>query len=116
MNRQRLGDHIYAALLDLTADALIKEPAARDEIADVLETVHEHIRAAAVVGHRRGRIDTRSLRIDCYLGPDPLVSVRARHLLDEHGRPVDSPAAARELLLQLGYGIPDSPAGLDGAG
>lgn len=58
---------------------------------------------------RRGRIDGRSLEAVVYLLPPPgvdgppveLVRVRARHLVDEDGAPVDARQATRDLLDQL---------------
>ncbi|MDN5918671.1 MAG: hypothetical protein L0I76_26840 [Pseudonocardia sp.] len=122
MTRRRLYEHIHDALLASARRLLAQnpDPVVRDALADWMSTAHERILVGASVDRgRRGRVDTRSLRIDCYIrtdsGPAPLCSVRARDLLDEHGDPVDARADARTLLLQLGIGVPDSPAGIQEA-
>lgn len=120
---RRLHAHIIDAVQAAAERmvALRSDPAWRDTVADWVETTldpdnHRIAVALRVDRNVRGRIDTRSLAVDVYLtsriGAEKLLTVRARDLLDEHGHPIDARADARTLLLQLGHGIPDSPATL----
>lgn len=116
--RKRLHEHITDALTATAARVLTAHPERATELADWLQTAHEHVVITAHADRRpNGRIDTRSLRLDCHVttsaGLAPLVSVRVRELLDQHGQPVDAQADARELLLQLGHGVPDDLSTLD---
>nr|WP_042195680.1 hypothetical protein [Kibdelosporangium sp. MJ126-NF4]CEL22154.1 hypothetical protein [Kibdelosporangium sp. MJ126-NF4]CTQ92935.1 hypothetical protein [Kibdelosporangium sp. MJ126-NF4]CTQ95572.1 hypothetical protein [Kibdelosporangium sp. MJ126-NF4] len=116
--RRRLSDHVYAALNESVTRVLSAHPHRRAELAQWLETVHERLIIRAVADRRTpgGRIDTRSLRMEVYVlttaGAAPLVSVRARDLLDADGNPVNARTTARHLLWQNGHGIPDTPAEL----
>jgi hypothetical protein len=119
MARRRLHEHIAEAVQASVGRILAEHPHLREVAAEYAEQLHRRVEVEASVDRRRGRLDTRSLRIDCYLRADSgeralLCSVRARDLLTDYGRPVDARADARTLLLQLGIGIPDSPAGLLG--
>jgi hypothetical protein len=118
VTRKRLHEHITDALTASAARILADHPDRADALADWLNTAHEHVVITAHADRRpNGRIDTRSLRLDCHLttsaGPAPLVSVRVRDLLDQHGQPIDAQADARTLLLQLGHGIPNDTSTLD---
>lgn len=113
----RLHEHISGALYASAGRVVAEQPHLAEHIARWIETAHEQVEIEAHVERGpRGRIDTRSLRLDCYLrtsqGRAPLCSVRVRDLVDEHGERIDARADARTLLLQNGHGIPDSPASL----
>lgn len=118
--RRQLHEHITEALLASVSRILTEypDPALRDELAEWMETAHERVEVEALVDRgKTGRIDTRSLRMDCYVvtsvGRAPLCSVRARDLITSDGTPVDAKTDARTLLLQLGIGIPDTLEGID---
>lgn len=124
MTRRRLHEHIHDALLACARRLLDEHPgdeALREALAQWMETAHERVVVEAHVERtKRGRVDTRSLRLDVYLntdvGPAPLCQVRARDLLTADGQPVDAKADARTLLLQLGHGIPDDARALTEGG
>lgn len=124
---RRLSDHISEALLGLAQRQLDAHPDRPawflDALAVWIETAAERIEIEAVVDRRpSGRVDTRSLRLDVSLPMLDnatsvlLCSVRVRDLIDEHGDPINARDDARTLLLQNGYGVPDSPAALGKAG
>lgn len=120
---RRLHAHIIDAV-QAAAERMVQlrsDPAWRDTVADwveaTLDPAEHRIHVALRVDRNvRGRIDTRSLAVDVYLtsrtGMEKLLTVRARDLLAADGNRIDARADARTLLLQLGYGIPDSPAAI----
>jgi hypothetical protein len=125
----RLHEHIENALAEsarrVVAIGAREGLDLRERMAEWVETAHERIECELSIDGpgRRGRIDTRSLAVVVYLvASDPdnavqrahLLTVRARDLIKEDGSPVAASEDARTLLLQLGHGIPDSPAGLVG--
>jgi hypothetical protein len=117
----RLHEHISGALYAVAKRVIAQHPhpELREHIATWMETAHELVEIEAHVARgNSGRIDTRSLRLDCYLqtsqGRAPLCSVRVRDLVDGDGERIDARSDARTLLLQNGHGIPDSPATLHG--
>jgi hypothetical protein len=118
--RRRLHEHIVEAVQASLGRILTGHPHLREVAAEWVEELARRVEVEARVDRRRGgRLDTRSLRLDCYLRANSgeralLCSVRARDLLTDYGKPVDARADARTLLLQLGLGIPDSPAALLG--
>lgn len=110
--KARLHEHISSALYASAGRVVAQHPQLADQVATWIETAHEKVRVVANVERRaRGRIDTRALRLDCYLdtadGLAPLCTVRVRDLIDDDGQPIDARDTARTLLLQHGHGIPD---------